>query len=176
MQTSPNDKAPAQRTYHFSPRPKSVMVRANPAEGDAPLESPSPFKLPKPRQTGFGSPGDGPVSPRFTRVDLRRPVPRLDLFNDLRPMPELPPVPTPTPRRPERTDGPSDDSDVEGEILVEFLNHERYEIVELSDDDTPPSPPGSPSQLHWPASLRSPGSGLPPRGDFLGQKPRDGSQ
>lgn len=171
MQTTPNDKSPAQRPNHFSPRPRSVRLQV----GEQSLESPSPFKLPKPRQTNVGSAGGGPVSPRFSLMDPRRPVPRLDLFNDLQPLPELPPVPTSTPQGSERTNGPSDDSDVEGEILVEFLQYERYEIVELSDDDTPPSPPESPSQPHWPASPRSPGGGLPPRGEFLGQKPRDGS-
>lgn len=165
MQTSPNDKSPAQRTYHFSPRPKSVMVRANPAEGDVPLESPSPFKLPRPRQTDMASPEGGPVSPRFTLTDSRRPVPRLNLFNDTLPMPQLPPVPAPS---------PGDATHIDVEILV----FERYQVVDLQSVDSSPSstPPQTPSTPRWPSSPGSQDGTLSPRGQFLGTRPRDNPQ
>lgn len=178
LQPTPSDRTPkSPRASHFSPRPKSVRLHLGTEEGQAPLESPSPFKWPKPRTGHLASSEGGPVSPRFTPTDPRRsPVPRLDLFNDLQPLPQLPPVPTSPPPGSARSPGSSDDSDIQGEILVEFLKFEHYEILEFPDGETPPSSPRSPSQPQWPASPRSPGGGLPPRGDFLGQKPRDGSQ
>lgn len=181
-QISSNDKSPVQRTYHFSPRPKSVVVRANP--GDISLESPSPFKLPKPRQTGMGSPEGGPVSPRFTLTDSRRPIPRLDLFNDLRPMPELPPVPDSPPGPSRSADDSSDDSSVEGEIYIEFLVFEQYRVVDLPPVDEPSStassplasPVSSPTSTQWPSSPRPPGDTISPRAQFLGTRPRDNHQ
>ncbi|WP_302175654.1 hypothetical protein [uncultured Hydrogenophaga sp.] len=70
---------------------------------------------------------------------------------------------------------PSDDSDVEGEIFIEILQFERYEVVDLHPVDSSPSPT-PPSSPRWPSSPGSHGSALSPRGQFLGNKPRDNLQ
>lgn len=138
------------------------------------LDSPSSF-LPKPRTANRASFEGVPVSPRFTPNDPRRsPVPKFNLPNDLESISELPPLPSSSPLQSARTNETPEGSDAEGEIYVEFLKFEHYEIVDLSDHDTAPSSPQSPSQP-WPASPRSHGSSSPYRGDFLTQKPRDGS-
>lgn len=152
------------------------MFPPNMSERQVPLQSPSPFKQTRPRQTDIGSSVGAPVSPRFALTDSRRPVPRLDLFGDLRPMPELPPVPGSSPLPSKKTDESSDDSSELGEIHVEFLQFERYQVIEPSLGDEPGSPRTPPSSPQWPSSPRSSGFMLSPRGHFLGNKPRDALQ
>ena len=171
-QATPNDKPSGKRISHFSPRPKSVLLHSSTSDRQLPLESPSPFKPTRPRQIDSGSSGGAPLSPRFALTDSHRQVPRLNLFNDQRPMPELPPVPGSSPPPPIQID-PSPDDDVEGEVCVEFLVFERYQVIEPSQGGVPGSPRTPPSSPQWPSSPRSSGVMLSPRGHFLGNKPRD---
>lgn len=167
------------RASHSSFRPKSVQPQPDRADGQVLVDSPSSFKLPKPSTANLASSERGPVSPRFIPNDARRsPVPKFNLSNDLESMPELPPLPSSSPLHSEPTNETPEDADVEGEIYIEILVREQYEIVELPDGDA-----GSSSALpdddvpkhiaQWPSSPRTPGSGHVQRSPFLRSKPQD---
>lgn len=151
----------------IQPLQQRLDMDLDPHDADGSGLGSSPFKpWVQSRSTDVDSPGTvGSRNPlrRLARPDSARLDPKLahayrQSMQSMPPLPPLPSLPTSPPAlNPSvpiaQRDADDQDADVEGEIYVEILKFEKYEIIELSDVE--PVQGGQPAQVKLPEAPSS---------------------
>lgn len=148
----------------IQPLQQRLDMDLDPHDADGSGLGSSPFKpWVQSRSTDVDSPGTvGSRNPlrRLARPDSARLDPKLARAyrQSMQSMPPLPPLPpSPPALNPSvpiaQRDADDQDADIEGEIYIEILKFEKYEIIELSDVE--PEQGGQPAQVKLPEAPSS---------------------